>query len=148
MDHVGFAIAHHLLVFGLAAILAMEAALVRPGITAEQVRRVSRIDGGYGALAGAVLLVGTARVIWGGKGWLYYAENPWFWAKMGAFLAVGLMSIPPTLRFIRWRRVQAADSAAVPSEFEIAGARRWIRLQLAVFLLIPTFAAVMARFGA
>lgn len=59
---------------------------------------------------------------------------------MAAFASVGLLSIGPTRRYIRWRR-----DGALPDEDEISSARRNIHLQLAVFPLIPIFAALMAR---
>src|SRR5215218_277032 len=106
------AIAHHLAVFGVAAVLVAEWTLVPPGIEPDEVRRVARIDAAYGALAGAVLLAGASRVIWGVKPADFYLENPVFWFKMAAFATVGLLSIRPTLRFLRWRRAADTDEQA------------------------------------
>jgi putative membrane protein len=61
------AIAHHLAVFGLAAVLAAEWGLVRRGMAAPDIRRLARVDSAYGAVAGAVIIAGVARVIWGAK---------------------------------------------------------------------------------
>ena len=61
------AIIHHLAVFGIAAVLAAEWVLVRPGMAATEVRRLVRIDSSYGALAGVVLTAGFARVFLGAK---------------------------------------------------------------------------------
>ena len=52
------AIIHHLAVFGIAAVLAAEWALVRPGLSAAEIRRLVRIDSAYGALAAVVLSAG------------------------------------------------------------------------------------------
>lgn len=95
------AILHHLLVFALFAIYAMEITLLRPGLDATGVRRVAAVDAAYGAVSGAVLAIGFARVFWGLKGWEYYSGYWVFWAKIAAFAAVGLLSITPTLRFRR-----------------------------------------------
>ncbi len=98
MLDLGLAILHHLLAFGLVTILMAESVLVRPGITPDQCRRVARIDAGYGLSSVLLIIVGVARVVFAAKGWEWYQTNLWFWAKMAAFLAVGLLSIPPTIR--------------------------------------------------
>jgi putative membrane protein len=139
------AIAHHLAVFGLAAVLAAEWGLVRPGMAAADIRRLGRIDGAYGAVAGVVIIAGVSRVIWGIKPAEFYLESTTFWLKMAAIAAVALLSIRPTMRFAGWRRALDADPSALPSDQEVAWTRRMINLQVAVFVLIPTFAALMAR---
>lgn len=131
---------HHLAVFGLLAVLAIEWAVVRPGLTLDQARRVARIDALYGASAGAVLVVGLARLEWGDTAFDFYAENPTFWLKMASFATIGALSIGPTRRFLRWRRADIA-----PADDDIGAARRAIRIQLAVFPMIPVLAALMAR---
>jgi len=59
---------------------------------------------------------------------------------MGTFALVGLLSIPPTLALSRWRR-----SALLPDERAIKSVRRLLHYELALFLLLPLFAAAMAR---
>ena len=61
------AVIHHICVFGLFVILAVEMVLVRPGISAEAVMRVVRIDLFYGILAGLALVAGGLRVFYGAK---------------------------------------------------------------------------------
>ncbi|HYF47099.1 MAG TPA: DUF2214 family protein [Acidimicrobiales bacterium] len=138
------AIAHHLAMFGVFAVLVAEWALVRPDMGVDEVRRVTRIDAAYGALAGAVLVAGVSRVVWGSSPADFYLENPVFWFKMAAFAAVGLLSIRPTLRFLRWRGA-VEQAGAEPAVAEVAVVQRAIRLQLEVFVAIPVLAALMAR---
>jgi len=140
------AIVHHVLVFSLFGQLMAEAVLLRPGIQGADVARLARLDAGYGATAGLVLLVGASRVVWGAKGWAYYQDNHWFWAKMGCFALVAFVSILPTLRFVRWRRALRTDPAFAPDLNEVEAARRMVRLQGLLFILILAFAAAMARF--
>ena len=143
--HAWLAIAHHLAVFGVFAVLVAEWVLVRPGMGAGDVRRLARVDATYGALAGTVLLAGATRVVLGPAPADFYIENPVFWLKMGAFATVGLLSIHPTIRYLRWRRGLDADATAVPGATQVAAAQRAIRLQLGVFASIPVLAALMAR---
>jgi putative membrane protein len=138
---------HHVLIFALMAALAAELVLVRPGLTAPLIARISRIDGAYGAISVAVLVIGVCRVIWGAKGWEAYSGNVWFWHKMAAFVVVGLLSIAPTVRFLRWRKAMAADPAFAVPESEVRSVRRFMHAEAGIFLLIPIFAAAMARYG-
>jgi putative membrane protein len=140
MLDLALAIAHHLLVFGLFGILFAEFMLVRPGMEPAAVRRVGIIDLAFGALAGLVLIVGFARAGMAAKGWAYYSHNGFFWAKVGVFLLIGLLSAPPTIAFIRWRKAGAS-----PTDQQVAGVRRFLHAEVILFALLPAFAAAMAR---
>ena len=87
---LAFAIAHHLLIFALAGVIAFELAAVRPAMTATDIARVGRVDLWYGVLAALILIVGFARANFAAKGWAYYAHNHFFWAKIGCFAIVGI----------------------------------------------------------
>src|ERR1700749_1823047 len=115
------AIAHHILVFSLFGVLFAELVLVRKGVDLATVMRVGRIDLMYGALAGLIIVVGFSRAIFAAKGWLYYSHNLFFHLKVGTFLVIGLLSIPPTIAYIRWRRAGIA-----PDKAQVAGVRRWL----------------------
>src|SRR5882672_5948045 len=109
------AIAHHLLIFTIAAIIAIEFAVIRPGIDPAQIKRIARLDFSYGIAAGLLVVVGFSRVYYGIKGPDFYLQNPVFWAKIAAFAVVGLLSILPTLRLLGWRRMAERDLAFSPS---------------------------------
>ena len=139
------AIGHHLVVFTLVAILAAEFALLRPGLAGGRIGQLARIDAAYGGVATLVIVVGMLRVIFGASGWEYYVANSAFWAKMAAFLVMGLLTIQPTLAIRRWLRASKDDAGyAIPAS-EIATSRRYMHLQAGVLVLIPVFAAAMAR---
>ena len=139
------AILHHLLAFTLLGLLAAEAALLRPGLGGGRLALLARLDGLYGGGAIALIAVGIGRLAWGLKGWEFYVASWSFWAKMAAFAAVGIASVPPTLRILAWRRVARVDPAYTVPEGEIARLRRFVLAELALFALIPVFAAMMAR---
>jgi putative membrane protein len=134
---------HHLLVFALFAVFAVEMALVRPGLDRAGIRRLARIDGAYGGIALAVLVVGFARAFHGLRGWEYYSHYWVFWAKVGVFLVVGLLSIVPTLRIRRW--AGSTDAAGTVADAEIAAVRPWLMGQGVFLLAIPVLAAMLAR---
>lgn len=144
MLDLGLTVVHHLLVFGLAIMLAMELAYLRADEV--PVVRLGRLDGGYGAAATLVVLVGIARVVWGAKGWIAYQDNPWFWAKLGTYLLIGALSAAPTIQFIKWNRALKADPAFHPAAAEIARAAMWVRLEVLLLFPLVGFAAAMARY--
>ncbi|MBA4203449.1 DUF2214 family protein [Pannonibacter phragmitetus] len=144
--HLMFAGLHHLAVFALFAVLVMELAIcLRQTLAAEDLKRLALLDLHYGALAILVLLAGGMRVMYGGKGPDYYLGNLFFWAKMGVFLLIGLLSILPTLRILSWRRKLKADAAFVPPVAECRLVRRTLVAELLLFPLLPLFAAAMAQ---
>jgi putative membrane protein len=134
------AIVHHILILSIFGVLFAELALVKKGVDLATITRVGRLDLMYGALAGLILAVGFSRAIFAAKGWAYYSHNLFFHLKVGTFLVIGLLSIPPTVSYIRWRRAGAA-----PSDAQVSGARRWLWAEMALFMLLPAFAAAMAR---
>lgn len=139
------AIGHHVLVFALAGVLAFELGAVRPGMKDPEIARVAGVDFWYGILAGAIIIVGFARANFAGKGWEYYSHNGFFWSKIGTFALVGLLSIIPTLAFIRWRRLAKADANFAPTDDHVRRVKRFLWAEAGLFLLIPVFAALMAR---
>jgi putative membrane protein len=141
------AAAHHLLVLALVAMLVAESTLLRGRLDAATLQRLARLDGGYGATAGLLLLAGVARVAFGLKGHDFYLHNPWFHAKLGAYLLAGLLSILPTLRFLRWRKALRADPAFLPAPGEVAKMRGIVRFELLLVGAIFVLAAAMARYG-
>jgi putative membrane protein len=140
------AIAHHLLVFGLLGLLITEMVTIRPTMGAATVRYLAKLDMAFGIVAALVLIVGFSRVFFGIKGPAFYLENPVFWAKIAAFAIVGLLSIPPTMRILRWSRAasSAGDDFHPPAE-EVRMVRRFMHYEGMVFFTIPVFAALMAR---
>jgi putative membrane protein len=134
------AIGHHILVFSLFGVLFAELVLIKQGMDLATVARAGRIDLMYGVLAGLIVVVGFARAVFAAKGWLYYSHNLFFHLKVGTFIVIGLLSIAPTVAYIRWR-----GAGVAPSDAQVAGVRRWLWAELALFALLPAFAAAMAR---
>jgi putative membrane protein len=134
------AISHHLLIFGLFGVLFAELVLLRSGIDRPGVARLARIDLWYGILAGLIVIVGLSRAVFAAKGWAYYSHNLFFHLKMGTFILVGLLSIAPTLSYLRWRR-----NGVTPSDPQVKSVRRWLWAEMILFALLPAFAAAMAR---
>ena len=142
---LALAIGHHILIFALAGVIAFEVGVVKPGLTAGDIARVGKADAWYGILAVLILIVGFSRAVFVAKGWAYYGHNHFFWAKIGTFALVGLLSIQPTVQYISWRRALKTDPAALPTDAAIRTVRRFLWLEVFCFAWIPIFAAAMAR---
>lgn len=140
-----FAFLHHLAAFMLVAALAFEWANFRAHLTAAELRRIQIADMVYGISAGIVLLVGVLRVLYFEKGWQYYLANHAFLTKMLLFLVVGLVSIYPTLRFIKWSKLTAAHGTLQVDDREARLIACCLRLELACIAGILLLAPLMAR---
>lgn len=144
MLDLALAVLHHIAVFGLVALLAMEGLALKD--VAVDPARLVRLDARFGLTAGLVVVIGVCRVIWGGKGWEFYEANPLFWGKIALFAAIGLTSIGPTLLFFRWRKAAAGGTVFTPSAAELNRARTWIRLEAMLLVPLLACAAAMARY--
>lgn len=139
------AYAHLLAILTMVVFLASEAALCRTEwLNAAVIERLGKIDMVYGISAGAVFLTGLARVFLGSKGAAWYAHNPLLYVKLVMFLAIGLISIKPTMMFSRWRRELRAGGA-LPDALEVKQARRLVMVQAHILPFIPLAAVFLAR---
>ena len=140
-----FAFLHHVAAFGLVAALATELVLLGGEITLATARRLQRADMALGITAGVLLVVGFARVLYFEKGPSYYFHSGPFIAKFAIFIAVGLLSIFPTLVFLSWRTATREGRAPAIDAAQIRMVRRVVHAELAAVILIVLFAALMAR---
>lgn len=140
MLDLALAIVHHLFVFSLFGIVFAEFYALRPGLGREAIARLATLDLFYGIFAGLIVIVGFSRAIFAAKGWHYYSHNAFFWAKLGTFAAIGLLSVPPTLAYLRWRR-----DGVPPGDPEVKRVRIFLHVELALFAPLLGFAAAMAR---
>ena len=137
--NIAFAFLHHLAAFALVAALAVEMVLLKGEVTLQGARRLQAIDALYGASAGILLLVGLLRVFYFEKGAAYYFHSAPFIAKLVLFVAVGLLSIYPTVTFRRWSRQPTVTQASLRKVSTV------VHVQLAGVVVILLCAAMMAR---
>jgi putative membrane protein len=138
------AYAHFLSIFALLALLVAEATLYRPSLAERALAVLRRLDLLYLFAAIAVVVTGLLRVFFFAKGAAFYAANPIFWVKMALFLAVGLLSLPPTLHYIRSAKRVSGGALAIDDR-SYRGIRWCLRAQLVLVALIPLAATLMAR---
>lgn len=140
-----FAFLHHVSAFTLFAALAVEFVLVRSTLTVESARKILRADMIFGISAGVLLLAGLARVFHFEKGATYYFHTWTFIAKLALFVIVGLISIIPTMEFLRWRPSVKAGEVPTVSADKMKTIRSIIHYEMAGVVLILLFAALMAK---
>ena len=136
---------HYLGIMILAATLLLEWMTLRGKITREAIERLARTDQIYGMAAILILATGLLRLTEAyGRGPAFYMQNGVFHLKVTLFLLVGIISIAPTMRFLRWRRAMLKDNA-LPEASAVAGTRKLVLAELHILFLIPFLAALMVR---
>jgi putative membrane protein len=137
-----FRYGHYLGFLVLFASLVAEHLLTARSITGRQARTLARIDAIYGLSAVLVIVTGILMVCgYGfGKGTDFYLKNGVFHAKVTLFALVALLSLRPTLFFLRHRR--AADDAAISVPRSIIMLQR---VQLLLLLVLPLLGLLLAR---
>ena len=136
---------HLLAILTMVVFISSEAALCRvQWLNAAVVERLAKIDLVYGIAAIAVLATGMARTVWGVKGTSWYWTNPLLHVKLTLFIVIGIISIFPTLTYMRWRKTLRA-SGTLPVEADIRKTRRLVMVQAHLIAVIPLVAVFLAR---
>ena len=145
IDNSLMAFLHHLFAFTLVACVVYEFIAYRKSLTFEEARRIQRADLMYGISAGLLLVVGFLRVVYFEKGWAFYSQSPFFWLKMNTFLITGLLSIDPTIRYLRWNKTLKENKAPEISDGEFKRTRIILWLEVIGLVIILLAASLMAR---
>jgi putative membrane protein len=125
--------------------LLLERFLIRPDPDRRTATTMVIVDVVYGIAALALLLSGIARVLHFGQGSSFYTENPLFWWKVGTYLAVGALSLYPTITYILWAIPLRKGELPKVSEALAGRLRLILTVELVGFAFIPLMASLMAR---
>jgi putative membrane protein len=140
-----FAFLHHLAAFVLFATVFMELVLVKGALTNWSARKILQYDLIYGVAAMVVIAVGILRVVYFEKGAAYYLHSIPFIVKMSSFALVGLLSIYPTMQFMKWRAPLKRGETPVLDPALGKRIARVIHLELAGLAIVILCAALMAK---
>lgn len=140
MTMVLFNFGHFLGLAAFTAALAVELALFSRRVDGRTARRLAVADLVYGLAAALVIATGLLKVFAGDKPAVYYGHNALFHVKMTVFLLVFLMSIYPTMQFIRNRRAADTDIVEYPGAVGTL-----LKVELAATALLPLLAVLMSR---
>lgn len=136
---------HYSAIFLFFAFLTVEAMLLRNPLDASTTRLIARVDMWYFAAAILTVVSGLMRLFWGAKGVGFYSGNPVFHIKTGLVIAVGILSFPPTMQYIRWAKRLDEDEQSLPPEAERLWARRIVMIEVHLASLVPLAGVFMAR---
>lgn len=136
---------HFVSILTVAGCLVAEFYLCTRDLQPPNVRTIVRVDLFYAIAAIVVLITGVLRVFAVGKGAGFYVHNPVFYIKVALFVAVGLISIRPTMQFMRWNRALKSGQERILRDSDITVVRRYIALELVLLAFIPLMAVLMAR---
>ncbi len=137
--------AHFVCIFALASLLAGEVLLLKKSLSPDGVAQLRSVDRYYGMVAGLVIVTGLLLVFFGEKGASYYAHNAIFWVKMAIFVTIALISIAPTMAYLRWDQRLGADGSIVLDDGEYRRLRTILWIQVGLFVFLPLCAALMAN---
>jgi putative membrane protein len=131
---------HFASIFTIISCLAGEFFLLKPTLTRQEVRRIANIDGIYGLAS--IVLVAAGLTLWFGVGKPaeYYTSNWIFHLKWTLFVVVGILSIIPTIFFMKQRKGDPEEEVAVPSRI-----KNFVRIELIILFIIPILASIMAK---
>jgi putative membrane protein len=135
---------HYIGIMLLLASLLGEHLLLKPELTAAQAKTIQRLDIVYGASAGIVLVTGIVRMFLE-KGAAYYNHQIAFHILVGIFVIVALLSIYPTVIFLRWRSDSVAGRGQQLARAQFSKIQMIVRLEMTLLLLAPLFATWMAH---
>jgi len=131
--------AHYLGIFLVVSTVFSEWLLVQPQLKRLEILRLSKIDAGYGL--GAIIIVAAGLTMWLsdiGKPTAFYDRTVFIYVKLAVFTVVGLLSIYPTVWFVKNRKGDQEEMIEVP---------KFIRTSLAVEVLLlltmPVWAVLM-----
>ncbi len=130
---------HFAAIFALAGALVIENMAIKVQIKGEDARNLARVDATYGLSAILVFVSGIALWFWVGKPSEFYTANPIFQVKLSLFVLMAICSIYPAIFFTRHRPGEQT-SIEVPTPVRVL-----LKFQLALLLIIPLLAILMAR---
>lgn len=132
---------HFISIFAIVGSLVSEHLLLKKELTRSEIDRLSKIDAVYGIAA--ITLLGAGLTLWLGeigKPAIYYTKNWIFHTKLSLFITIGILSIYPTIFFIKNRKGNPEENVKIPT------AIFWmLRFELLLLFIIPLLAGLMAR---
>ena len=132
---------HFISIFIIFSTLVSEHLLLKKELSKEELTRLAKIDAVYGIAALTLLIAGLTLWLGSiGKPSEYYTKNWIFHTKITLFVLVGLLSIYPTVFFIKSRKGNPQEKVKVPQLVFMC-----LRLELLLLLIIPMLAGLMAK---
>ncbi|HZE83723.1 MAG TPA: DUF2214 family protein [Puia sp.] len=132
---------HFISIFAIVGSLVSEHLLLKKAISRKEIGRIAKIDAIFGIAALTLLAAGLT--LWldsVGKPSYFYSKNWIFHIKITLFALIGILSIWPTVFFIRERKGIADEIVQVPASIFIL-----LRIELSLLFIIPLLAGLMSK---
>lgn len=140
MTFILFKTLHLLAVLILFGCLAIEFFMVKESLSKHNLKRIAFVDAFYGISAVIVLGSGLFMVFKVGKGMEFYGDNLALYIKIAIFVIIALLSILPTIFFIKHSKGVPEQTVQIPITI-----RRIILCELLLVLTLPFFAVLLAN---
>jgi putative membrane protein len=128
---------HFIAVFAIVGAIFSQQFLISKSMTRAEIKRIAKIDVIYGLGALLVLAAGLTLWLWVGKPAAIYSRNWLFHSKLTLFLTLGILSIYPSIFFMKNRKGQDLDTK-IDIPFTVI---LLLRLELILILIIPALAS-------
>lgn len=139
MTEMIFRYLHFIGIMSLASCLVMQHLLIASENKIEELKKIAFIDIIYGISALITLVAGLALWLFVGKGSSFYLENGVFHMKLTLFIVVALLSIYPSIFYIK-NKNKAVEIVKMPKVIIML-----VRLQLAILFILPFMGVLIAR---
>ncbi len=138
---IAFRYLHFISIFAIAASIVSEHLMLKPQMSRNEILKLSKVDTIYGISAITLLIAGMTLWMGVGKPTEFYSENWIFHLKLGLFVLLGLLSIYPTVFFMKNRKGEnMSELIDMPPMI-----KTMIRLELLLLLIMPFLAGLMAK---
>jgi putative membrane protein len=131
---------HFIAVFAIVGAIIAEQFMISRSMTKKEIKIMSRVDTLYGIGALLVLIAGLILWFWVGKHAEFYTRNWIFHTKLTLFVVLGLLSVYPTIFFLKNSKGVDLDTIVeVPPAVLIC-----LRAELVLLIIMPVLASLMS----
>jgi putative membrane protein len=131
---------HFIAVFAIVGAIIAEQFMISSNMSKKEIKLLAKVDALYGIGALLVLAAGLILWFWVGKHAEFYTRNWIFHTKLTLFVLMGLLSIYPTIFFLKSSRGVDLDTMIkVPPAVLVC-----LRAELLLLIIIPILATLMS----
>lgn len=131
---------HFIAIFAIVGAIISEQFLISKSMTRYEIKRISKIDAVYGLGVLLVLIVGLLLWFAVGKPASFYSRNWIFHTKMTSFVALALLSIYPTIFFLKNRKGNDLETEITVPRIIIV----LLRMELVLIVVMPILATLVS----
>ena len=131
---------HFIGIMTFSATLVVEYLLLKKETTRDNLKDIIRIIAFYGISAVVILITGLLQWFWVGKPAEFYNVNMIFHIKITLFIVIAILSIFPTIHFLKMRKQVVEAINIKKSIFTL------IQIELYLLILITLMAVLITRY--